>query len=171
MAYEIIDIVNERDEVVGQVERTPEWDKLRPTPYRFINILIRRRDGHFVLQQRSHKKNNNPLRYGASVGGLLSQGEDYLEAAQREMQEELGIDVPLKEVGKVVLTKDDKLVSHCMLYEAVYDGEFTGWEEEAERLEFMTLDELKFMTQRFPYLFTRNLVQAVATLYGHESVD
>ena len=165
MAFEIIDIINEADEVVGQVERTPAWDKTRPDPYRLVNILVRRRDGCFLVQQRALKKHSNPLRFGASVGGLVAHGESYLVAAHREMKEELNLEIPLRELGKLDFRRDGRLVSYCMFYEAICDGPFSGWEEESERLEFMTLDELKFMTVRFPYLFTHGLVEGIARFY------
>lgn len=39
------------------------------------------------------------------------------------------------------------------VYYALYDGTLTGWEEEAECLEWMSYAEAHALYTRFPYLF------------------
>lgn len=162
MTYELVDIVDGDDKVIGQIERTPAWDKGGRTSYRCINIIIRRSNGNFVLAKRKLTKGYCPGRFGFGAGGVVSSGQTYDEAAARELQEELGIDIPLKPIGKSKIEEDGEAPFFSMLYEAVYDGTFSNWEEEADLLEEMTLTELKYFTQRLPYLFIPALVQAMA---------
>ena len=94
-----------------------------------------------------------PRCFDASVGGKLSAGETYEQAVLRESQEELGITVEPTYVGKffVDIPHEYKFVA---VFFSRHAGPFTGWEEEAERLEWMTWDEFNSLSERFPYLFT-----------------
>ncbi len=154
--YELIDIVDENDNFVRTIERTPEWNKTRPDTFRGIGVFVKSSDGKIVIQQRSHRKNSSALMFDSSVGGIVTSGLSYEETAKKEMSEELGISGELRFIGAFKRINDNGIGvrSHIHLFETVSDGPFTNWEEEAERLEFMTIDELKMLTARFPYLFT-----------------
>lgn len=161
MAYEVIDVVNENDEVVGTVERTPEWNATRPTVHRYANVFVLRTDGTFVIQRRGAKR-QRPLNFDTAVGGLAPTGMTMEQVAAKEMQEELGIAGPLTYIGKV---KDFNPVTGALagfgyIYEIEHDGPYSNWEEEAERLEYFTAKELDYMTGRFPYMFNTGLIAA-----------
>jgi isopentenyldiphosphate isomerase len=87
---EIFDIVSEDDAVLGQAPR-----KLcHGNPaliHRAVHVLVFNPAGELLLQQRSPNKDIQPGKWDTSVGGHLAVGESYLEAARREMAEELGI--------------------------------------------------------------------------------
>jgi isopentenyldiphosphate isomerase len=53
------------------------------------------------LQQRSRWKDRHPLKWDSSAAGHVTAAENYDEAAQRELKEELGIDVPLEKIFKL----------------------------------------------------------------------
>lgn len=157
MPYELVDIVNDQDEVIGTIDRTPAWDKARPDMYRVVSILIERSDGTFLIQQRSLHK-NKPLRFGMSVSGMPTSGMPVDAVAAKEMQEELGLSIPLAFLGKIkVFCEMGKLIGFSYLYKGQHDGPYTNWQEEAERLEYFTAEELNYMLKRFPYLFTDSL--------------
>lgn len=161
MTLELIDLVDENDVVIGTVERTPEWNASRSTLHRFVDVFVRLSDSRFLMQQRAiHKK--KPLTFNSPVGGLVSAGMSYAEAAQKELKEELGINQPVQLVGNFqdFHPQTGQLAAFAQLFEVTSDGPFTGWEAEAERLEFFTADELNHMTQRFPYLFTSGFLKA-----------
>ena len=163
--FEVIDVVDENDMIIGSIERTPAWNASRHTLHRFIDIFVKTSDGRFVIQQRAaHKK--KPLVFNSPVGGLVTQGLTYEQAAQKELLEELGLHEPVQYVGsfKDYHPETGKLAAFAQLFEVTSDGPFTGWEAEAERLETFTVDELNHMTQRFPYLFTSGFLKAW-TLY------
>lgn len=159
--YEVIDVVNENDEVVGTIERTPEWNQTRHTLHRWVNVFVCRSDGTFVIQRRGLNK-KRPLNFDSAVGGLAPTGLTLEQAAAKEMQEELGLSGQLTFIGKL---KDPDPVTGALtafgyLYEIVHDGPYTNWEIEAERLEYFTPQELDYMTQRFPYMFNTGLIEA-----------
>ncbi|WP_461225403.1 NUDIX domain-containing protein [Lacticaseibacillus suihuaensis] len=52
-------------------------------------------DGRVLIQRRGHQKLNQPDTWDVAAGGSALQGETGAAAASRELQEELGLTVPL----------------------------------------------------------------------------
>jgi 16S rRNA (adenine1518-N6/adenine1519-N6)-dimethyltransferase len=69
--------------------------------HRAVHILIFDRAGDAYLQQRSRWKDRHPLKWDSSAAGHVAAGENYDETAQRELKEELGVDVPLERIFKL----------------------------------------------------------------------
>ena len=87
-ADELFDLVNERNEVVGQEERgTVHAQNLR---HRAVHVFLVNKRGEVFLQKRSRLKDVHPGRWDSSVSGHLDAGEDYESAAGRELREEAG---------------------------------------------------------------------------------
>ncbi|HEY6166572.1 MAG TPA: NUDIX domain-containing protein [Verrucomicrobiae bacterium] len=86
---EIFDIVNERDEVIGQRTRG-EVHRLGLL-HRAVHVLVFNRRGEVFLQKRSMKKDMHPGAWDSSASGHLDSGEDYDACAVRELREELGV--------------------------------------------------------------------------------
>lgn len=159
MAYELIDIVNEHDEVIGNIERTPAWDKNTANVFRVVAALIWRTDGRLLVQRRALHK-SAPLKFDASFGGMATTGLTPDQAAAKELQEELGLTQPLALLAKIKSYREDaSLRAFIYLYTLQHDGPYTNWEDEAERLEFFTPEEMDHMTARFPYMFTQGMLE------------
>jgi len=88
---EVFDVVDERDIVVGRAFRR-EIHR-RGLLHRAIHIFWLRDDGRLCLQRRSYAKDNSPGLLSSSCAGHVDSGEGYLEAAVRELREELGVSV------------------------------------------------------------------------------
>jgi len=86
---EIFDIVNERDEVIGQRTRG-EVHRLG-LRHRAVHVLVFNRRGEVFLQKRSMNKDTFPGAWDSSVSGHLDQGEEYDACAVRELWEEIGL--------------------------------------------------------------------------------
>ena len=103
MSDELLDIVNEADEVVGQRLRSEIYsDKSRN--FRVVNLFIRNDKGALWIPLRSPRKRLFPLAFDASMGGHVAAGESYQQALERELMEELRIDSGLlepKEIGRM----------------------------------------------------------------------
>ncbi len=87
---ELFDIVDEQDRVIGRAPRSA----CHGDPgliHRVAHVLVFNPAGELLLQKRSRHKDVQPGRWDTSVGGHLDAGEEYLQAALREMAEELGI--------------------------------------------------------------------------------
>src|SRR5213596_702435 len=96
---ELFPVVNQTDRILRYAARSEvHGDNLR---HRAVHILIFNQRGELYLQQRSRWKDRHPLLWDSSAAGHVMAGEGYDEAAKRELQEELGINVPLKKVLKL----------------------------------------------------------------------
>ena len=97
---EILDVVNDKDEVIGQAERD-EVHRLGLV-CRLVYVCFYTADGQVILQKRSDTKKNDPGKLTTTVSGHIESGQTYLEAAVRETREETGISVKaddLKDLG------------------------------------------------------------------------
>lgn len=161
---DMVDIVDERDRVLRTATREEAHREF--LRHRFVHVMVVGPDGRFLLQRRSMRKAKGPGLFDASVGGHVDAGEGYLEAAVREAGEELGLppDGIYEEVGEIedVTPGVENMVGRLYLHRTA--GPFTGWEAEADRLEWMTAEELAMMTQRFPYLFTGGMISSADLL-------
>jgi isopentenyl-diphosphate Delta-isomerase len=86
---EVFDIVNERDEVIGQRTRG-EVHRLKLL-HRAVHVLVFNARSEVFLQKRSLKKDSHPGAWDSSASGHLDTGEDYDTCAVRELREEIGL--------------------------------------------------------------------------------
>src|SRR5476651_1980015 len=91
MPEEIFDIVNERDEVVGQ--NTRREVHARGLWHRAVHVLVFNARGEVFLQKRSLKKDIAAGKWDSSASGHLDTGETYDACAVREVREELGLKI------------------------------------------------------------------------------
>jgi isopentenyldiphosphate isomerase len=141
---ELVDIVDDHDRVVDTV---PRWrmraERLR---HRTVFIIVTSTDGRLLVHRRSDDKDLWPGRWDLAVGGVVGAGEDYADAARRELAEEVGVTDadPVPVGGAVNYTDDDvQLVGRC--YRIVHDGPFTfadGEVVEARLVDRAQLSEL-----------------------------
>jgi 8-oxo-dGTP pyrophosphatase MutT (NUDIX family) len=88
-ADEILDIVDENDQVIGQSSRGEAYAKgLR---HRCAFILARDAEDRVFVHRRTPTKLVFPSLYDMFVGGVVGAGESYDDAALREAEEELGV--------------------------------------------------------------------------------
>jgi isopentenyl-diphosphate Delta-isomerase len=98
---EIFDVVNARDEVISQQPRS-EVHRLG-LRHRAVHVLVFNQRGQVFLQKRSLHKDTFPGAWDSSASGHLDAGEKYDEAARREVNEELGVNLiePLQRLFKL----------------------------------------------------------------------
>ncbi|MDE3084480.1 MAG: NUDIX domain-containing protein [Verrucomicrobiota bacterium] len=89
---EIFDVVNERDEIVGQATRREVH--ARGLRHRAVHVLVFNAAGQIFLQKRSMKKDASPGCWDSSCSGHVAAGEDYDATVVRELNEEIGLRVP-----------------------------------------------------------------------------
>ena len=87
---EMVEIVDEKNQVVEVVERSVMRKKR--LPHRASYIAVMNRQGKFLVEIRTLAKDYAPGLLDACVGGVIQSGEDPDEAASRELFEEVGIE-------------------------------------------------------------------------------
>jgi len=89
-------VVDKNDRILRYARRSDvHGNNLR---HRAVHILIFDQAGEVYLQQRSRWKDRHPLKWDSSAAGHVAAGESYEETARRELEEELGINVPLEKL-------------------------------------------------------------------------
>ena len=131
MSEEIFDVVNERDEVVGQ-ERRSEVHRLG-LQHRAVHVLIFNGRGEVFLQKRSMKKDTFPGVWDSSASGHLDTGETYDACAVREVREELGLTLigPPEELFKLSACLETGQ-EHVWVYRHQAEGPFQLNKDEIE---------------------------------------
>ena len=93
---EILEVVDEKNQVIGMASR---WEiHQKSLRHRSVHIFIFNSKGDLYLQKRSPHKDQYPEHWDSSAAGHTDPGETPLDTAQRELMEELGLEVKLTEV-------------------------------------------------------------------------
>ena len=133
---EMLDVVNDDDEVIG-VERRGDIHA-QGLMHRAVHILLFNSRGELFLQKRSLSKDEQPGKWDSSAAGHVDSGEDYLDCAIREINEELGIvaDRPLQALFKLPASMRTGN-EHCMVYRYCFDGPLVLQEAEIDDGEWI----------------------------------
>ena len=132
---ELVLWVDEHDRPLGSVARA----RLREQGLigRGTFIFLFNTAGELCVHRRSLSKALYPGYWDLAAGGMVAPGEDSLEAAARELEEELGIaGVPLRALGSRYFEGPDNRL-WCHLYSAVSDAPLRLQREEVLEARFL----------------------------------
>src|SRR6266508_2810891 len=119
MRNERFPVVDKNDRILRYAQRSDvHGNNLR---HRAVHILIFDQAGEVYLQQRSRWKDRHPLKWDSSAAGHVAGEESYDETARRELEEELGINVPLEKLLKLPASAGTEQEFVCL-----YQGEIRG---------------------------------------------
>lgn len=143
----------------GEARRIPEGR------YHIVcDVLIRNRDGNYLLTLRDPCKETHPGEWEASAGGSALAGEEPLQAAEREMLEETGLAAESMEL--IARSIRGNVIFYSYLAETSCDpgdvrlqeGETCDyrWVDKAELVAFSHSDKgLKAHNERYRSFFDR----------------
>ncbi len=132
MSEEIFDVVNERDEVIGQAPRSEVHR--RGLMHRAVHVLVFNTAGQVFLQKRSMTKDRQPGLWDSSASGHVDAGEDYDACAVRELREEIGLLLPATPARLFKLAAGAETdQEHVWVYRGEAEGPFRLDPEEIER--------------------------------------
>ena len=162
---ELLDVVDASDRVVGRADRQ-EVHRLGLT-HRAVHVFLVDKRNRIYLQRRSWSKDQYPGTWDSSASGHVDSGESYPQAAVRELQEELGLDLALEPLLQLPAS-DETGREHSLLFlarardggpqprpnpEEIIEGDFFAPEEIEARLlrapqEFSPCFRLLFRSYR-----------------------
>ena len=141
---ELLDLVDADNAVVGTVPRSRAHGEpaLR---HRAVHVLVYDRHGALLLQKRSPRKDVQPGKWDASVGGHPAAGEDYAAAAVRETGEELGLTIAAADLEPVheYVWRSAVETEHVRSFRLRSDGPFRPHPEEIDEVRFWSPEELR----------------------------
>lgn len=149
---EILDIVNENDEVIGQIDRNQKDDS---HIVRIIFIGFYTPDKKLIMQKRSMQKKKSPGKMTATVSGHVESGMSYDDTVIKEALEESGISINPNRV--VYLGKFLEQGTMRAVYAYPFDGSINDLKIEAgegDGFVAMTIPELRQKRQAHPDEFT-----------------
>lgn len=158
MSEEIFDIVNDRDEVIGQLPRRIVHRDGHM--HRAIHVLVFGADGRVFLQKRSMSKDTFPGAWDSSASGHVDSGEDYDACAIRELREEIGLIVNAAPRRLFKITACEETGHEFVwVYRLESNGPFTLHPEEIERGEWFAPAELTEWIAKKPQDFAASFIK------------
>lgn len=117
---ELFDVVDENDQVLRTERRAVVHAE--NLLHRAVHVFVFNKRNEIFLQKRSMLKDKHPGFWDSSAAGHLDAGEDYDDAVDRELQEELGIEnAPLKHLAQLPPSEQTGW-EHIGLYLAAHKG-------------------------------------------------
>ena len=158
MSEEIFDLVNERDEVIGQAPRREVH--ARGLWHRAVHVLAFNSRGEIFLQKRSMKKDTAKGKWDSSTSGHVDTGEHYDATAVRELREEIGLVVAQ---APQRLFKLDACAEtgweFCWIYRCSAEGPFTLHPDEIETGAWFAPDFVTQWVEAKPHEFASCFVK------------
>jgi 8-oxo-dGTP pyrophosphatase MutT (NUDIX family) len=146
---EILDVVDEHDRVVGSASRREV--RGRRLLHRFSSVLCRDPAGRLYVHRRTDK-DVYPGMYDMFAGGVLAAGETYLEAARRELAEELGVVGPEPRFLFKHHYTGSENPSWSSLFEVTWDGPVRPQASEIAWGGFLDEGELLARLDEWPFV-------------------
>jgi len=173
MSDELFDVVDESDRVVGEAPRSDVH--ARGLNHRATHILVHDAKGRIFLQRRSLTKDTFPGCWDSSCSGHVDAGEDYLEAARRELGEELGwhdTSLPLRPLLKLHASPETGCEFIQIFVLGPLPGPFDLNPEEITEGRWIAPDELDILLREHPeqvagslrVLWSRHRVEILAKI-------
>ncbi|MEC4113964.1 isopentenyl-diphosphate Delta-isomerase [Myroides pelagicus] len=156
MAKEFVILVNEKDEEVGVMEKIEAHEKA--LLHRAFSVFVLNDKNEVMLQQRAAGKYHSPLLWTNTCCSHQRSGETNVKAGRRRLMEEMGFEVPLKDVFSFIYKApfDNGLTEHE--YDHVMIGYFNGEPEvnpeEVGGWKWMSIEAIKEDMEVNPAIYT-----------------
>lgn len=145
MKEEHVILVNEKDEPLGIMEKIEAHEKA--LLHRAFSVFILNKNNEVMLQQRAEHKYHSPLLWANTCCSHQRKGESNTEAGKRRLMEEMGFEVPLKDVFSFIYKApfDNGLTEHELDHVLIgyYDGEPVINKDEVASWKWMAIENIK----------------------------
>ncbi|GGW45122.1 isopentenyl-diphosphate Delta-isomerase [Arenibacter certesii] len=145
MEEEKVILVNELDEQIGTMPKLEAHEKA--LLHRAFSVFIMNDKGETMIQQRAAHKYHSPLIWANTCCSHQRVGESNTEAGKRRLMEEMGFEVPLKELFSFIYKApfDNGLTEHELDHVMIgkYNGEPNINPEEVADWKWMKPEAIK----------------------------
>jgi isopentenyl-diphosphate delta-isomerase len=145
MNQEYVILVNEQDEVIGQMEKMEAHEKA--ILHRAFSVFILNDKNEIMLQQRAHSKYHSPLLWTNTCCSHQRIHESNIEAGKRRLKEEMGFETELKELFHFIYKApfDNGLTEHELDHVMIgyFNDEPLINSEEVESWKWMAIGDIK----------------------------
>ncbi len=138
MEEEWVDILNANGSLTGDARTKAEAHRLG-LPHATVHVWFYTRDQRILFQKRAASKDTFPDLWDISVAGHIHAGEAIVDAALREIEEEIGITVTKDKLHKIGVHEDRKVHAEDLIdheFHQVFICELT-----------VPLDQLRLQTE------------------------
>lgn len=145
--------INWDNEVIG--ETTISEAMANDWPRRISRVYVFNQSGDMLVQLRSKNAKSFPGLWDQSAGGHVDVGETELQAAERELKEELGISAELELIAEGVRSDrpDDKVFSYMYRCNIVDDVELNPDPEEVTDTRWLSVEDFEKEIATYPDKF------------------
>ncbi len=149
MSDELVDIVDEKDRVIGKIDRATAHEK--QIHHRLVEVWFFNSRGQILVQKRSQQKKILPGLREWTVSGHVDAGETYESALIRETREETGVETSQEDfidLGVFIpnLERDGKRITHVRrVFGYRYEGAIESLKfdsTEVDSFEWWDIDKL-----------------------------
>jgi isopentenyl-diphosphate delta-isomerase type 1 len=166
---ELLDIVSENDQVIGQEKRSVVHQS--GLWHRGVHIFLFTPERKLVVQQRSKRRKQSPGALDCSVSEHLQAGESYLAGAIRGLEEELGIkQVSLQRLVRFKMNygPGDNMIS--TLYQGTVDRQAIQTDaNEIERIIYHSISDAEELLAKGKVVYSRWFEQMLLWYLGKAS--
>ncbi|NDI97550.1 isopentenyl-diphosphate Delta-isomerase [Flavobacterium sp. LaA7.5] len=156
MTEEKVILVNEKDEQIGLMPKMEAHEKA--LLHRAFSVFILNSKNEIMLQQRAAQKYHSPLLWTNTTCSHQREGETNLQAGNRRLMEEMGIQTELKELFSFIYKApfDNGLTEHELDHVMIgyYDDAPNINKEEAESWKWMGIEAVKEDMKANPDIYT-----------------
>lgn len=149
-------LVSEKDEVLGLMDKMHAHEN--GILHRAFSVFLFNEQGEILLQKRAASKYHSPNQWTNAVCSHPRNEETYLNAAQRRMEEELGIEAEITPKFHFIYKADvgQNLWEHELdhVFTGKYEGDFNLNEEEVAEIKYISMEELELEMTETPEHFT-----------------
>ncbi len=140
---ERMDVIDHEGRIIGTAPREQIYRER--LPHRIVHVMLERA-GKVFLQRRSPHVSYLPGHLCTSAGGHVQAGEAPLDAALRELEEELGLQGPVEPVAEFIF--DDGHHRRIFLYRTRSNAPLRFSEREVDGGLFCELEQLETLRQQ-----------------------
>lgn len=155
-ADSLIDRVDDQDRPIGRVPRGEALSS--GAAFRTVHVFVIDSADRLLIQRLAGTRDRHPGKWGSSVAAYLYAGEDYQQAAERRLDEELGLREPLRYQGKVRI-RDASSMKFVALYTTHSDEATIRERNHIAEIAWRSLAQLDEQMRKEPSVFTPTFLE------------